>query len=73
MSRWWVTCVNKETHSIDEKAKSLDCGEKKIRNYIAENTLNDDMAFDEMESNGKRARLEMQEKGYFNNCTFDFN
>ena len=65
-----VTFVNKETHSIDEKARNIDCGEKRIRSYIAENTLKDDMLCDEVERNGKRARLEMQERGYFNNCTF---
>ena len=65
-----VSWFNKETHSIDGKAGNIDCREKRIRSYIANNTVNDDMASEEMESNRKRARIELQEKGYFNNCTF---
>ena len=68
-----VSWFNKEMHRIDEKAGSIDCEEKRIRSYLVKNTVKKDMACDEMESNRKRARLELQEKGYFNNCTFNFN
>ena len=35
--------------------------------------VKENMACDETESNRKRARLELQKKEYFNNCTLDFN
>ena len=65
--------INIETHSIDEKAGNIDCGEKRIGSYFVRNTGKEGMARDEIESNRKRARLELQEKGYFNNCTSNFN
>jgi hypothetical protein len=68
-----LSCFNKETHSIDKKAGNINCGEKRIRSDIVKNTVKDDMPCDEMEGNSKMARLELQDKGYFNNCTFNFN
>ena len=44
-----VSWFNKETHSIDETAGNIDCREKRIRSYIAKNTVKDYMACDEME------------------------
>ena len=56
--------VGLTTHSIDEKAGSIDYREKRIRSYIANNTVNDDMACDEMESNiGKGHRLNCKRRG----------